>query len=105
MTIIFLLMLFLATWFGINLKGTVTNNSGQLELGVIAAVIFPISIAIAVVAVAVVLAFSQRDWLIGWVERIIDGTLDILGIHGSRGVERMRYNRRKEKEGGRPDLM
>lgn len=82
-TIIFLPMSFLATWFGMNLKA---EDSGQLTLGLIAAVVFPVSILIAVVAL--IFAFSQRlrDWMAGWIERIIDGTLNLLGIHGSRST-------------------
>lgn len=80
-TIIFLPLSFLATWFGMNLEG---SDSGQLKLGIIAAVIFPISILIAVVAL--IFAFSQRsrDLLAIWTEKIIDWSLKILGIHGSR---------------------
>lgn len=82
-TIIFLPMSFLATWFGMNLK---EEDNGQLTLGLIAAVVFPISILIAVGAL--VFAFSQRlrDWLASCIERIIDGTLGLLGIHGSRST-------------------
>ena len=98
-TIVFLPMSFLATWFGMNIKGG-EDNSGQLQLSFIALVIFPVSIIIAGVALA--FAFSQRlrDWLAGLVERGIDKTLDILGIHGSPGGQTMRSNPRRDL--GRP---
>ena len=90
-TIIFLPMSFLATWFGMNIKGT--SDNAQLGLGVIAALIFPISIVIAMVALA--FAFSQRlrDWFASWIERIMDRTLRVLRIHGRNGVDQTSFDR------------
>ena len=99
-TIIFLPMSFLASWFGMNIKGR--TNSAQLGLGVIAALIFPISIIIAIVALA--FAFSQRlrDQFASWMERIIDGIMRVLPLHGSSGERPTRFDRRRSRDRMRP---
>lgn len=98
-TIIFLPMSFLASWFGMNIKG---SNNAQLGLGVIAALIFPISIIIAIVALA--FAFSQRlrDRFALWMEKIIDATMRVLHIHGYNGEGQTYFDRRRSRDRMRP---
>ena len=88
-TIIFLPMSFLATWFGMNLKGGADDN-GQLSLGIIAAVVFPLSLLIAFIALAFAFSERLRDRAAAVFERIIDSTIGALGIHGSRSGIRPR---------------
>jgi Mg2+ and Co2+ transporter CorA len=81
-TIIFLPMSFMASWFGMNAKGI--NDGSKLPLGVVAAIIFPISITIALFAL--VLAFSEtlRNLVIEIVERVLDFICEVIGINPSR---------------------
>jgi CorA-like Mg2+ transporter protein len=74
-TIIFLPMGFLASWFGMNIKDP---DTGNLPLYQIAAIIFPISIAIALFAL--VFAFSERlrNFVIRGVKSVLDFVLRTL---------------------------
>jgi Mg2+ and Co2+ transporter CorA len=88
-TIIFLPMSFLASWFGMNAKGI--NSGSNIPVGIIAAIIFPISITIALFAL--VLAFSERmrNLIVEIAQRIIDF------VFGATGVSRSRRRRRRER--------
>jgi CorA-like Mg2+ transporter protein len=90
-TIIFLPMSFLATWFGMNIKDPVANS---LNLHQIAAIIFPISIVI--VLSALVFAFSERlrSFVVEGMENVLDFVLGALGTNRSIRSRRRRQKRR-----------
>lgn len=79
-TIVFLPMSFLATWFGMNIKNPTANN---LNLHQIAAIIFPISMVI--VLSALVFAFSERlrSFVADAMQNVLDFVLRALGINRS----------------------
>lgn len=83
-TIIFLPMSFLTGWFSMNANDL---NSSKLGLGFIAAVIFPISIAITVFALALAFNETWRNFVVGLFEKVIDF---ILGTSSSGTLERSR---------------
>jgi hypothetical protein len=89
-TIIFLPMSFLATWFGMNANSI---NGGKLGLGVIAAIIFPISIVIALLALAVAFSETFRNFLVGLFESALDIILAATGINRSRKRRRRTMER------------
>jgi membrane protein YqaA with SNARE-associated domain len=91
-TIIFLPMSFLATWFGMNAKGI--NEGSELGLGFIAAIIFPISIAIALFALMLAFTETLRNFVVGLFENVIDFIL------GAAGINRSRRRRRLERRRG-----
>jgi hypothetical protein len=69
------------------------NEGGKLELGLIAAIIFPISIIITLFAL--VLAFNEpwRNSVSGVIESVIDCGVGVCGINRSRRGRR-RWRRR-----------
>jgi membrane protein YqaA with SNARE-associated domain len=83
-TIIFLPMSFLTSWFSMNANDL---NNGKLDLGFIAAIIFPISIAIAVFALALAFSETWRNFVAGLFENVIDF---ILGTSSGGTLERSR---------------
>jgi membrane protein YqaA with SNARE-associated domain len=83
-TIIFLPMSFLTGWFSMNAKDL---NNSKLGLGFIAAIIFPISIAITVFALALAFNETWRNFVVGLFEQVIDF---ILGAYSSGTLERSR---------------
>lgn len=95
-TIIFLPMSFLATWFGMNIKDP---DAGSLNLRQIAAIIFPISLLIALLAL--VLAFSERlrNLVLDGMEHMRDLVLEAMGANraGSRDSRRKRQIRRRRR--------
>jgi hypothetical protein len=97
-TIIFLPLSFMATWFGMNVKGLEDNS--QLNLAYIAAIIFPVSVVIAIVALAFAFSERLRDRTAGIIERIIDTLLACLPVHGSGSAIRRR--RSQVRDMGRP---
>ncbi|KAF7512225.1 hypothetical protein GJ744_002387 [Endocarpon pusillum] len=95
-TIIFLPMSFLATWFGMNVKDP---DAGNLPLYQIAAIVFPISIAIALFALVVAFSEKLRDFIVAGVRDVLDFVLGTLGINRSRNRRRRqkwRMNRRQQ---------
>lgn len=93
-TIIFLPMGFLASWFGMNIKDP---NAGNLPLYQIAAIIFPISIAIALFAL--VFAFSERlrNFVIRGVKSVLDFVLRTLNtLVGRKRKQQGREERQQQ---------
>jgi membrane protein YqaA with SNARE-associated domain len=68
-TIIFLPMSFLTGWFGMNANDL---NNGKLGLGFITAIIFPISIAITVFALALAFNETWRNFVVGLFENLVN---------------------------------
>ncbi|KPI35743.1 uncharacterized protein AB675_1243 [Cyphellophora attinorum] len=97
-TIIFLPLSFMATWFGMNVKGLEDNS--QLNLALIAAIIFPVSVVIAIVALAFAFSERLRDRTAGIIEKILDTLLACLPVHGSESAARRR--RSQVRDMGRP---
>ncbi|KAJ9605393.1 hypothetical protein H2200_010050 [Cladophialophora chaetospira] len=77
-TIIFLPLSFLATWFGMNIEDP---KAGSLKLYQIAAIIFPISMVLVMVA----LAFAFNERLRGVVVRVVESGWTVLS--GSRPTD------------------
>ena len=92
-TIIFLPMSFMASWFGMNPK---TPALGDLKLSSIAAIIFPISLCIAGVALG--FAFSER--LRDFVAEVFDIERLSMGILGNDDGSRRRSRRRRRQGRG-----
>ena len=88
-------MSFLATWFGMNVK----DNADSLTLSQIAAIIFPISMAIALFALIVAFSEKLRIFIVDGVGDVLDFVLGALGINRSRSRRRRqkrRMNRRQQ---------
>jgi hypothetical protein len=88
-------MSFLATWFGMNIKDP---NAGSLTLYQIAAIIFPISMAIALFAL--VFAFSEglRNFVMDGMENVSDFVLGALGMKRSRSRKRRQKRRMRRQQ-------
>jgi membrane protein YqaA with SNARE-associated domain len=91
-TIIFLPMSFLTGWFSMNANDL---NNSKLGLGFIAAIIFPISIAITVFALALAFNETWRNFVVGLFEKVIDF---ILGTSSSGMLERSRRRTTEPRE-------
>jgi len=87
-TIVFLPLSFLATWFGMNIRDP---DAGNLPLTQIAAIIFPISLVIALSAL--VFAFSER--LRNLIMECLETGLDL--VLGGLRVNRPRSRRRRQR--------
>ena len=88
-TIIFLPMSFLATWFGINAQEL--SNGSKLPIGTISAIIFPTSFVIIVLALLLAFHSNVRRWVIG----IVNTTLRLVLCHSTDGepdLEMQRLN-------------
>jgi hypothetical protein len=87
-------MSFLTAWFGMNAKGL--NQGSNLSFGIIAAIVFPISISISILAL--VLAFSEtlRNIIMQLAERAIDTILEVTRIKKARGSRQDRRRLREE---------
>lgn len=88
-------MSFLATWFGMNVKDP---NAGSLALNQIAAIIFPVSMAIALFALVVAFSERLRSLVVDGVENVLDFVLEALGINRSRSRRRRQKKRRRRRQ-------
>lgn len=95
-TIVFLPMSFLATWFGMNLTD---KPHGQLSLGLIAVVVFPVSIILAVIALLYAFSERLRDRTAGIIEAVLDGVMSCMHIHGSSSARRRRRSQLRDRRG------
>ena len=91
-TIIFLPMSFMASWFGMNPE---VGALGNLKLSSIAAIIFPISLVIA--AIALGFAFSER--LRDFAAYVLEPVALSMGIMGNDDGSRRRSRHRRQRQG------
>jgi Mg2+ and Co2+ transporter CorA len=91
-TIIFLPLSFLTSWFGMNSKDL--NEGGKLRQGFIAVIIFPISIVIALFAFALAFSEALRNFIVGLFENVLGLISGHIGIYTSRRERRLGSSRR-----------
>ena len=94
-------MSFLATWFGMNIKDP---DAGSLTLNQIAAIIFPISMAIALFALIVAFSERLRSFVVEVVENVLDFVLETTGINRSRSRRRRQKRRRSRRRQQRQEV-
>lgn len=96
-TIIFLPMSFMASWFGMNAED---RKLGGLNLGSIAAIIFPISLGIAGIALAFAFSEPLRDFMADLFEPVTVS----MGIMGNDDGSRRRSRRQRRQSRRSGDL-
>ena len=97
-TIIFLPMSFLTAWFGMNARGI--NQGSSLSFGFIAAIVFPISISISVLALVLAFSESLRNIIMELAERAVDAVLKATGVKMARRYKRHRRSSREDAQDG-----